>query len=134
MEYSETLEFEQLLTHVEDLARSGQQSKLVVLLKTSSGTVYHRFITDIEDSAQLLTLLEELKVKNDTRVRILVNMFTEGLCLDAPSYAFRTGLIEMNPENCAAMVPVVGERNGKKVYFVRLLSDFIPKQGKQIKE
>ncbi len=116
-------DFQKILYQARTLAKENPEVKLIVLAKTDSA-VHHSLITDYTDPAQLTALADELKAKEDTRVRFLLSMFTKGQCIDAPSAALRDALLALDPANGSAQIPVNGEHDGQAVYVMKTLADF----------
>ena len=99
-----------LLEQARELAKMESTAQQVILVKTAKGNVYHMANQNAADEDRLLALLRETE---DSTVQAVVCLCQEGGVPDVPSLRFRRLLLELNPRNGDALLPLQGENTLK---------------------
>ena len=93
-----------LLEQARELAKMESTAQQVILVKTAKGNVYHVSNRDVERG---------LRETEDSTVQAVVCLWQEGGVPDVPSLRFRRLLLELNPRNGDALLPLQGENTLK---------------------
>lgn len=98
-----------LLEQARELAKMESTAQQVILVKTAKGNVYHMANQNAETPADEDRLLALLRETEDSTVQAVVCLWQEGGVPDVPSLRFRRLLLELDPRNGDALLPLQGE-------------------------
>lgn len=121
------IDMELLLAEAERLIRIDPTAQQVILVQTSKSQLYHLLNHGIDsgDTTEEEHFVEMLREKGDTEIRYLVCMWKDSV-IDLPSAHFRRRLIELSPQNAAALVFLRGEGT----FIAKELEKTMPKSGR----
>ena len=111
-----------LLEQVKGLVEAEPAAQQVIVVKTAKGNVYHVSNRDVESGADEDGLLRQLRDGEHTQIQAVVCIWQEGGALDVPSIRFRQQLLELDPRNGDALLPLQGEN----VLVARTLRETMP--------
>ena len=113
-----------LLEQAKGLMEAEPAAQQVIVVKTAKDNVYHVSNQDVENGADEDGLLRQLRDGEDTQVQAVVCMWQGGEALDVPSIRFRQLLLELDPRNGDALLPLQGEN----VLVARTLRETLPEK------
>ncbi len=122
MDKKMSMELQALLQEAARLATAEPEASMVLLAKTETNEVRYCILSNLDPSAQQNAWVNELKARGETRIRLLLCLWTDGLCLDVPSRALYTELMKLDPGNGEALVLLMGEHEGQPCYMTKALS------------
>ena len=98
-----------LLSHAETLLQATPEAIEVNVLLTSGGQIFSIPVYRLEDIIDESYCRQQLRNIPDTKVDCILSMWRDSSCIDMPSYALRTQLLALNPDNRDTAVFLFGE-------------------------